>query len=74
MFKNIIKESDIPNDIEEFYEHSDIMLYECDGKFDKAMIERGFFDYGIIRRSHRIITDLFKATPIEEVKKSLMGN
>lgn len=73
-YKYVVKESDIPSDIEEYYEHDDIMFYECDGIFDKAMIERKFFDYGIIRRSHRVITDLFKETPIEEVKKSLMSN
>lgn len=73
MYKYIIEEKDIPSDLEDYFDNDDIMFYNCGDKFDLAMIERGFFDYGIIRRSHRVITDFFKSFSIEDIKKSLKG-
>lgn len=73
MFKYILKESDIPSDLEEYFDHDDIMFYGYGDKFDSAMLERGFFDHGIIRRSHRVITDKFKSLTLEEIKNSLLG-
>lgn len=73
MFKYIVKEIDIPSDLEDYFDNDDIMLYSCGDKFDLAMIERGFFECGIVRRSHRVITDFFKSLTIEEIKNSLLG-
>ena len=73
MFKYILKKSDIPNDLEDYFDNDDIMFYDCNNSFDLAMLERGFFECGIIRRSHRIITDKFKSFTIKEIIDSLLG-
>ena len=73
IYKIFVLESEIPDDIEDFLSENDIIFYNIDGKFDLAMLERGFFEFGTIRRSHRIVTEKFKSLSIEEIYTSLIG-
>lgn len=70
--KKLIKFSDIPEDIDEYYDLDDI-LYQGSYDFDTAMIENGYFEYGGTRRSHRCITDKFKNCNYNDFVKDLTG-
>lgn len=65
-----IDENKIPDDIDEYYNNTDI-LFQGDREFDEIMIERGYFSYGGTRKSHRIITDKFHNTEFKEFYKDL---
>lgn len=65
-----IDENKIPDDIDEYYNNTDI-LFHGDKEFDEIMIERGYFTYGGTRRSHRVITDKFHNTKFKELYKDL---
>lgn len=73
MYKIFVTKSEIPDDLEDFLSEDDIMFYNSGGRFDLAMLERGFFNFGTLRRSHRIITEKFKSLSLEEIYSSLTG-
>ena len=64
--------SDIPYDLEEIIEEDEFICGTFSDKFDKAMLDSGYFDYGSTRRSHRIITDKAKSKSVNEIKASLL--
>lgn len=70
--KSIIDLKKIPEDIEEYYDEYDF-LYTGGQEFDDIMIERGYFDYGGTRRSHRYITDKFKNMLLVDLLNDLTG-
>ena len=65
--------SDIPEDLEDILDEYEICCGAFSGKFDKAMLENKFFDYGSERRSHRIITSKARALTTEQVICALTG-
>ena len=69
LFVNI---SDIPEDIDDYYDNNEI-LYTGSKKFDDIMIDRGYFEYGGTRRSHRHLTKKFNNTTITELINDLTG-
>lgn len=63
---------DIPDDLSEMLYEDDIM-YTGSTTFDKAMIENEFFNYGSIRRSHRVITKKAKDAGYFGIVETLTG-
>lgn len=63
---------EIEEDLADYWDH-DEFLFQGSDKFDKAMIERGFFQYGGTRRSHRYITEKFHNSTYDQVITSLTG-
>jgi len=52
-----MKLEELPYDLDELLEEDEHILGTYSEKFDKAMLDNGLFEYGTLRRSHRIITD-----------------
>ena len=52
-----MKLEELPYDLDELIEEDEHILGTYSEKFDKVMIDNGLFEYGTVRRSHRIITN-----------------
>jgi len=52
-----MKLEELPYDLYELIDEDEHILGTYSEKFDKVMIDNGLFEYGTLRRSHRIITD-----------------
>jgi len=73
LYSGYISLEDIPYDLYEMLDEDDFHFLDSGSTFDKAMIRNGFFDYGVIRRAHRIITDKVKTLSYNEVRSALTG-
>ena len=73
LYSGYISLEDIPYDLDEMLDEDEFHFLDSESTFDKAMIRNGFFDYGVVRRAHRIITDKVKSLSYNEVRSALTG-